>query len=240
MSKSLSCEDLVQEGSMGLLQAVSRFDPSKGCRFSSYAVFRIKASILRAIANKDRLIRVPVHAQDAAMRLLAAEQALQSDAGPGAPPPSDAELAVALTMPEETVALYRRGLPLQRNVAKLDQDTRAGGGSLGGEQWPWTRVGGGEAPRLAEMDLVREDMLRVMRECLTTEELQVLRLRFGMGEVGAGGQAAAALTFMEIGRMMEVSGEGIRRMVHRAIQKLQASDEANGLLMAMAFVWSVG
>lgn len=249
LSKSLSCEDLVQEGSMGLLQAVSRFDPTKGCRFSSYAVFRIKASILRAIANKDRLIRVPVHAQDAAMRLLAAEHALQSDSGLGATTPTDAQLALALTMPEDTVALYRRGLPLQRHVAKLDHPaishsavgTDIRGGGLGSEQWPWTRVGGGEAPRLAEMTLVREDMLRVMRECLTPEELQALRLRFGMGEASGGRQAVeAALTFKEIGGMMEISGEGIRRMVHRAMEKLEASDEANGLMMAMALAWSVG
>lgn len=183
------------------------------------------------------------------MRLLAAEHALQSDSGLGATTPTDAQLALALTMPEDTVALYRRGLPLQRHVAKLDHPaishsavgTDIRGGGLGSEQWPWTRVGGGEAPRLAEMTLVREDMLRVMRECLTPEELQALRLRFGMGEASGGRQAVeAALTFKEIGGMMEISGEGIRRMVHRAMEKLEASDEANGLMMAMALAWSVG
>lgn len=254
MTNSLTFDDLVQEGTMGLMQAVVHFDPTKGCRFSSYAVFRIKASILRSIANKDRLIRVPVHAQDTAMRLLAVEHALQADSPPGAPAPTDAQLALALSMPEATVALYRRTIPLQKNVADLSHpsvsqsvDMRSGGsagagaGLPGGDQWPWS----GEGPRLAELGFVRQDLLRVMRECLTPEELHALRLRFGIGENGEAvpgsgkgrGKASASAappTFKEIGRVMEISGEGIRRMVHRAMEKLQDSEEANGLLLAFA------
>lgn len=242
VSRSLSADDLTQEGNVGLLQAVEKFDPTKGTRFSSYAVFRIKASILRAIADKDRLVRVPVHAQDTAMRILAASHALRRESGGGdasAPPPTDAQLALALSMPEATVTLYRKS-SLPQNVADLNNPAlsgspesggRAGGARMGGERWPW------EASQLAQAHVVRRDMMRAMQACLSPTEERALRLRFGLGGLekeGAAGGAGAALTFKEIGRMMELSAEGIRKMVFRSIAKLQASDEANGLLLAYA------
>lgn len=229
---------------MGLLQAVEKFDPTKDTRFSSYAVFRIKASVLRAIADTDRLVRVPVHAQDAAMRILAASHALQLEYGGDVP--TDAKLAVALGMPEASVALYRKSL-LPQNIADLDNPAlsgspegrggsgAAGGGSLrgrvGGEQWPW------EASQLAQAHVVRRDMMRAMQACLSPTEERALRLRFGLGGAEREGAAAGgggALTFKEIGRTMELSAEGIRKMVFRSIAKLQASDEANSLLLAYA------
>ncbi|CAM9522496.1 unnamed protein product [Ectocarpus fasciculatus] len=259
VSHNLSLDDLTQEGNVGLLQAVDKFDPTKGTRFSSYAVFRIKASVLRAIADKDRLVRVPVHAQDAAMRILAASHALQLESGETeggraggggdlgvAPPPTDAQLAVALGMPEASVALYRKSL-LPQNIADLDNPALSGspegrgsgaaggggsrGGRVGGEQWPW------EASQLAQAHVVRRDMMRAMQACLSPTEERALRLRFGLGgaeKEGAAAGGGGALTFKEIGRTMELSAEGIRKMVFRSIAKLQASDEASGLLLAYA------
>lgn len=219
-------------------------------------MFRIKASILRAIADKDRLVRVPVHAQDTAMRILAASHALQRESGgagsaaAAGPPPTDAQLALALSIPEARVTLYRKSM-LPQNVADLDdpalggspESGRAGGaggghaagGRMGGERWPW------DASQLAQADVIRRDMLRAMAACLSPTEERALRLRFGLGGTGKEGEAGAAgaarggtLTFKEIGRTMELSAEGIRKMVFRSIAKLQASDEANGLLLAYA------
>lgn len=218
---------------MGLLQAVERFDPTKQTRFSSYAVFRIKASILRAIANKDRLVRVPVHAQDTAMRILAASHALQVETGTV---PTDAQLALALSIPEERVTLYRSAAR-PNNVEDVDNpalSTAVSGreGRKRGEQWPWGVL------EVAQVQGARQDMLRAMHACLSPTEERVLRLRFGMEEATGKGQGqagrAGALTFKEIGRTMELSAEGIRKMVFRSIAKLQESDEANGLLLAYA------
>lgn len=226
VSRSLSLDDLTQEGSVGLLQAVGHFDPTKGTRFSSYAVFRIKASILRAIADKDRLMRVPVHAQDAAMRILAASNALYLETGKV---PTDAQLAFALSMPEERVSLYRTSV-LRSPTEDLDSPVLAesvsGEGRIRGEQWPW------EASQLAQAQVVRRDVLRLMQTCLSPMEERALRLRFGLLEGDRRGGREATLTFGEIGRTMELSAEGIRKMVFRAIAKLQESDEANALLLA--------
>ncbi|CAM9342508.1 unnamed protein product [Laminaria digitata] len=225
ISRSLSVDDLCQEGNVGLLQAVERFDPTKGARFSSYAVFRIKASILRAVANKDRLVRVPVHAQDAAMQILAASHALQQETGSA---PTDAQLALALSMPQESVSLYRRSA-LPARVVDLDNPTLpesvVAQGRINGEAWP---------SQLAQGKVFRRDMARVMQACLSPAEERVLRLRFGLEGPGRGDEGTGALTFKEIGRTMELSAEGIRKMVFRSIAKLQESDEANGLLLAYA------
>lgn len=209
---------------MGLLKAVEHFNPSKGARFSSYAVFRIKAYILRAIADKDRLVRVPVHAQDTALRILAISHTLEVETGLE---PTDAQLALALTMPEETVSLYRRSM-LRGGSERLDPNlcgSKDGSLSRTGDGWPW------DATHLAGVDMIRKEILKVMRDCLSPVEERALRLRYGLGDDG---QSETARTFKEIGRMMELSGEGIRKMVARATQKLQDSEEARSLLMAYA------
>lgn len=226
---------------MGLLQAVNHFDPTKGARFSSYAVFRIKASILRAVADKDRLVRVPVHAQDAAMRIIASSHTLQVETGSV---PTDAQLALAVGISEKNVSLYRKSAMRNRVEDMSDpvvmegasEGAARGGGRIHGERWPW-----GTPSRSAQADVVRRDIMRIMQACLSPTEERVLRLRFGLGgeagsrsSAGGGRGAADLLTFKEIGRMMELSAEGIRQMVFRSIAKLQASDEANGLLLAYA------
>ncbi|CAN0045744.1 unnamed protein product, partial [Phaeothamnion confervicola] len=93
VTRFLTYDDLVQEGSVGLLSAVDHYDPTRGARFGTYAAWRVRGYMLRAIANKDTLIRLPVHVQDLGDRI---RQAARRLGATGGPPPSDDELAGAV------------------------------------------------------------------------------------------------------------------------------------------------
>eukprot|EP00611_Tribonema_gayanum_P022883 TRINITY_DN4691_c0_g1_i1.p1 TRINITY_DN4691_c0_g1~~TRINITY_DN4691_c0_g1_i1.p1 ORF type:complete len:397 (+),score=106.81 TRINITY_DN4691_c0_g1_i1:71-1261(+) len=202
ITKSLTLDDLIQEGNLGLLSAADKFDPDKGARFGTYAAFRVKAFVLRAIANKDRQIRIPVHIQDVAGKVRSATQRLQVTLGR---PPTDAEIAATLDMLPSEVTAHRATMDKEAVTvnAVSDRDVMAFAA---------------RATPQARSEMV-EDLKRVLELYLAPKEIEALQLRFGLD-----GQAAGPLTFKEVGGSMQTSAEGIRRIVSRALDKLREGE----------------
>ena len=192
-SFSLGFEDLVQEGAVGLMQAVDQYDPRRGCRLSTYGTWWIRQAITRAIACQGPLIRLPVNQVERLHRLRRATQELQQQ---GAREPTMEELAGALDWPVERV----REL-CQWNLEPVSLDQPVGEGE---ETWGDRLV---DLPSVspahrAEQEELREQVGAALAT-LTPREQEVLRLRFGLAD-GWG------RTLEEIGQQLGVSRERVR------------------------------
>ncbi|MFN8109396.1 MAG: RNA polymerase sigma factor RpoD/SigA [Thermoleophilia bacterium] len=198
--------DVIQEGLLGLVRAAERFDYRRGNKFSSYAVWWIRQSILRAIANQSRLIRLPVNVSDELRRLTAAETALRGEDGL----PPDAQVAAHARLPQERLAALRAVRPLERPPASLDGLVGADGDETLG-----ALLADDRAPDLDE-DLDREwrvDVVRAALEALPQRERMVMHMRYGLN----GRQPA---TFDEIGRRIGVSRQRARQLEQSARVRL--------------------
>jgi RNA polymerase primary sigma factor len=203
--RSFSTEDLVQEGILGLILAIERFDTSRGCRLSTYALHWIRQAIARAAEQKDRLIHVPVQATAELRRL----QKLREDfARMEGREPREEELAEATGIPEERV---RRLLGTVQDPVSLEA-------MIGTEQ---------DSPLLEmaeDPDAVNPEEgalwqacqqdVRRMLAALRPRERQVVQERFGL-------DGRSPQTLDEISRQMRISREGIRQIEARAIRKLR-------------------
>jgi RNA polymerase primary sigma factor len=219
--RGLGLAELVCIGNEGLLKAVKKFDPDKGVKFISYAVWWIRQTVLQALAEQTRSVRIPLNQNSNLVKLSRTETALTQMLGRS---PTDQEIADEMGEPVETVRALRRvaasELSLDAPIDRGDRDSASFG----------ERFAGAEAEDIqetVESQAQREFLDRMFEKYLTERERKILYLYYGLDD-------GEERTLEEIGSLLGVTRERIRQIRNRAFEKLRESPDGE----ALATFWS--
>jgi RNA polymerase primary sigma factor len=214
--RGLGLGELVCIGNEGLLKAVKKFDPDKGVKFISYAVWWIRQTVLQALAEQTRSVRIPLNQNSNLVRLSRVDTALTQSFGRT---PTDEEIAAEMGEPVETVRALRRVAASELSLdAPLDRGERDSA-SFG------ERFAGSEAEQIeeeVEAQARREFLERMFDKYLTERERKILYLYYGLDE-------GEERTLEEIGMLLGVTRERIRQIRNRAFEKLRESADGAAL-----------